>query len=197
MRVVCMGDSLTYGYGVARAAVWTALLSDAWPQMSVINRGISGDTTGGMMARLERDVVEEQPDFAILMGGSNDSFLGRDLKGAKCGISGMVFQCLANKIKVGLGVPFPVVQEGIDDRWKPYAGGEKVQELLKEYRQWLLEFGESFSIEILDFWKVLSERKETIGRYYLDGIHLNPLGHRLIGEYLIKRFSVKYSNMLQ
>ena len=26
-RIVCMGDSLTYGYGVRRAATWTALVS--------------------------------------------------------------------------------------------------------------------------------------------------------------------------
>lgn len=191
MRVICMGDSLTYGYGVSRAEVWTALISDALGKVEVINRGISGDTTGGMLARLERDVLSERPDLVILMGGSNDIFFSQDLKSAKGNISAMVFQCLASRIKVILGIPFPVWREGLEEKWKPYAGGEETKGLLESYRSWLLEFGTRFEIQTIDFWKCLVEAGKPLGNFYLDGIHLNRAGHRLIGGFLFKNFPQK------
>ena len=42
--IICLGDSLTYGYGVRRAQCWTELAAEmsGW---NVINRGICGDTS--------------------------------------------------------------------------------------------------------------------------------------------------------
>ena len=56
MDLICLGDSLTFGLGVRRGRCWTALFAEesGW---NVSNRGISGDTTSGMLARLHRDVL--------------------------------------------------------------------------------------------------------------------------------------------
>ncbi len=140
MKIICLGDSLTYGYGVARAVTWTALLSNGADGPEVVNRGISGDTTGGMLARLETDVLAEKSDLVLLMGGSNDIFFGRDLAAAKCNMAAIVFQCMAHRRKVVLGIPFPVLEKGLADQWKPFAGGEEVRRLLGEYGRWLVEF---------------------------------------------------------
>ncbi len=55
MKIVCLGCSLTAGYGVSREDSWVGILSrttcDTW-----INAGICGDTTGGMLARLGESV---------------------------------------------------------------------------------------------------------------------------------------------
>ena len=50
MDLICLGDSLTFGLGVRRGRCWTALFAEesGW---NVSNRGISGDTTSGMLAR--------------------------------------------------------------------------------------------------------------------------------------------------
>ena len=80
-KLICLGDSLTFGAGVTRRDCWTSLVQRecGW---TVVNRGISGDTTGGMLVRLHRDVLgpalEERRcggDCRVLvMGGSNDIF---------------------------------------------------------------------------------------------------------------------------
>ena len=55
-KLICLGDSLTFGAGVTRRDCGTSLVQRAcgW---TVVNRGIRGDTTGGMLVRLQRDVL--------------------------------------------------------------------------------------------------------------------------------------------
>lgn len=74
MKIVCLGDSLTYGYGVPRRDCWVSLAAEATGH-TLVNRGINGDTTGGMLARFGRDVLSEQPDRVLLMGAPTTSFL--------------------------------------------------------------------------------------------------------------------------
>ena len=75
--IICLGDSLTYGYGVRRAQCWTELAAkmSGW---NVVNRGICGDTTGGMLVRLREilreEIGERDERCFLLMGGCNDIF---------------------------------------------------------------------------------------------------------------------------
>lgn len=62
--VVFLGDSITQG--------WGARLSTAFPALKVANRGISGDTTRGMLIRLDDDVLVLQPRAVVLLMGTND-----------------------------------------------------------------------------------------------------------------------------
>ena len=52
MRLICIGDSLTFGYGVHLSQRWTRLCAQetGW---ELVNEGINGDTTGGMLARMQ------------------------------------------------------------------------------------------------------------------------------------------------
>jgi lysophospholipase L1-like esterase len=51
--VVFLGDSITQG--------WEAGLPAAFPELRIANRGISGDTTRGVLLRLHEDVIALQP----------------------------------------------------------------------------------------------------------------------------------------
>ncbi len=63
--VVLLGDSITDGFNNSRLAA-------AFPGLSVANRGISGDTTRGMLYRLQTDVLAIQPAAVVILGGTND-----------------------------------------------------------------------------------------------------------------------------
>ena len=54
MKLICIGDSLTFGYGVRPSQRWTRLCAQetGW---EIVNEGISGDTTGGMLVRLRAE----------------------------------------------------------------------------------------------------------------------------------------------
>src|SRR5262245_51915235 len=59
-RIVALGASNTAGTGVGKSAAWPArlqaLLKARGVNATVLNAGIHGDTTGGMLARLDRAV---------------------------------------------------------------------------------------------------------------------------------------------
>ena len=62
--VVFLGDSITQGWGDD--------LHGAFPGMKVANRGISGDTTRGMLIRLKGDVLDLNPSGVVMLMGTND-----------------------------------------------------------------------------------------------------------------------------
>ncbi len=53
-------------------------LSVYYNGLNAVNRGISGDTTGGMLDRLGRSVLELEPapDIVLVQGGINDLYTG-------------------------------------------------------------------------------------------------------------------------
>ena len=62
--VVFFGDSITQGWGDKLAA--------SFPGVKVANRGISGDTTRGMLLRLQDDVIRLNPRAVVMLMGTND-----------------------------------------------------------------------------------------------------------------------------
>ncbi len=79
--IVALGDSLTAGYGLVAADAFPGRLESALrkagKRVRVINAGVSGDTTAGGRARLDR-VLAEEPDAAIVQLGANDALRGID-----------------------------------------------------------------------------------------------------------------------
>ncbi|MEM2869214.1 MAG: GDSL-type esterase/lipase family protein [Thermoplasmata archaeon] len=75
--VACLGDSITEGY----PGHINSRTENEWepythylkrPGVKVLNFGVSGDTTDGMMLRLHRDVARSGANVCILLGGIND-----------------------------------------------------------------------------------------------------------------------------
>jgi len=74
-QIVVLGASNTAGYGVGPSAAYPAVLEELLRAkgrpMSVSNAGISGDTTGGMLARLS-SAAPDGTKIVILQIGGND-----------------------------------------------------------------------------------------------------------------------------
>ena len=62
--VVLLGDSITQGWGEDFSA-W-------FPGMKIANRGISGDTSRGVLIRMDEDALALQPAAVVLLIGTND-----------------------------------------------------------------------------------------------------------------------------
>lgn len=67
--VVFLGDSIT--------EIWHSLPQD-FPDLKIANRGISGDTTRGVLYRLDADVLSLDPKAIVLLIGTNDIGAGAD-----------------------------------------------------------------------------------------------------------------------
>lgn len=70
-NVIAFGDSLTQGYRVDPGQGWPERLS-ALVGRPILNRGVSGDTTGDGLERLERDVLSQDPRVVLVCLGGND-----------------------------------------------------------------------------------------------------------------------------
>jgi lysophospholipase L1-like esterase len=62
--VVFLGDSITQG--------WAPTMNGLFLGTKVANRGISGDTTRGVLIRLQEDVLALNPKAVVLLIGTND-----------------------------------------------------------------------------------------------------------------------------
>jgi acyl-CoA thioesterase I len=78
-RVAVLGDSLTAGLGVAKAASYPALLQErvdaAGLDFEVVNAGVSGDTSAGGLARLDWALDGDVRILIVALGG-NDGLRG-------------------------------------------------------------------------------------------------------------------------
>ncbi len=81
LKLLAYGDSLTAGYGLGPAdalpAQLEAALQAAGREVSVINGGVSGDTTAAGLARAAW-TLGENPDCVMLCLGANDFLRGLD-----------------------------------------------------------------------------------------------------------------------
>jgi acyl-CoA thioesterase I len=86
LTIVAIGSSSTFGAGASSSAMaypsrlafeLRALLP--LTSITVINRGINGETARDMLARFDRDVFAANPDLVLWQVGSNSVLLGRPI----------------------------------------------------------------------------------------------------------------------
>lgn len=110
--ILVIGDSISAAYGIQRETGWVALLqtrvANRQPPVRVVNASISGDTTGGGLARLPRAIALYQPDVVIIELGGNDGLRGYPVDRIEANLDEMVL--LAQKsgaavVVIGMEIP--------------------------------------------------------------------------------------------
>jgi acyl-CoA thioesterase-1 len=103
LRIVALGDSLTAGYQLAPEAAFPVQLEAALRArghaVSVVNAGVSGDTTSGGLARLDWSVGEEA-DAVIVELGANDALRGLPVATARDNLAAIVSRLRARGLPV-------------------------------------------------------------------------------------------------
>lgn len=70
-NIICLGDSITFGYGAGPQEDYPTALSKLL-NAPVINAGVDGDTTFNALKRLEADVLSRDPRLVIVEFCGND-----------------------------------------------------------------------------------------------------------------------------
>ncbi len=194
MELICIGDSLTFGYGVRRNERWTALAAEesGW---TLRNCGVCGDTTGGMLSRmrelLREDSGRRNERYFLLLGGCNDIFYSGSDAAARANMAAMVHQLFA-------AGEAPIVAVGPDLSGGPYPHGwsalaafSAAEPLVREYGRWLERFCDAFGVRMLDFRRDFLDRAgRPRPELYLDGLHPGREGHRVMAERVVRVLSV-------
>jgi acyl-CoA thioesterase-1 len=78
--ILVLGDSLSAGYGLVPGQGWVSLLQQRLKKEGyghrVVNASVSGETTDGGLARLDRALATHKPGVVILELGGNDGLRG-------------------------------------------------------------------------------------------------------------------------
>ena len=65
-RVVMLGDSITFGYGVRDGETFSAVMESLAPPLEVVNLGVQGYGTDQELLKLEREGLAYAPDVVVL-----------------------------------------------------------------------------------------------------------------------------------
>jgi acyl-CoA thioesterase-1 len=111
-KILILGDSLSAAYNIPIEKSWPELfrnnIRSSYPQSSVINASISGETTFGGVQRLEKLLEKHQPGHLIIELGGNDGLQGLNFAQSTENLDQMVRQAKQQDISVLLiGVRMP------------------------------------------------------------------------------------------
>ena len=175
-NILILGDSLSAGLGVNYDQAWPSLLQSRINKIgssySVINAGVSGDTTSGGISRLPRLLKKYSPEILILELGGNDGLRGTSLKAIEKNLRDMINSAQSSNITVVLiGVQLPpnygmLYTKGFEDIFS---------DLAKEYS--------------LDLIQGSLKTMVNEGLMQSDGIHPNVIGHQQVEDIVWERLN--------
>lgn len=161
LRVLMLGDSLTAGFN------WSARL----PQAQVENQGISGDTTGQILARLDRAIATE-PDLIFLQAGIND-FGRRDKDTVILDNHLAIWRELRSELP-GLRLVLISLLPVAEAR---YPG---LNPQIIEFNRRLRNEAEKEGLTFIDLFPLLADEAGQLPRKFTyDGLHLNAAGYEI------------------
>jgi acyl-CoA thioesterase-1 len=103
VKVLALGDSLTAGYGLKQGEGFADQLQAAFRKMgrpvTVINGGVSGDTSAGGLSRIAW-ALDDKPAVVILELGANDMLRGVSPESTRKNLSEIITKAKAAGAKV-------------------------------------------------------------------------------------------------
>jgi len=131
--ILVLGDSLSAGYGIRVEQGWVTLLQGRLKQEGyeyrVVNASVSGETTGGALARLPRALEIQKPSVVIVELGANDGLRGlpiADVRRNFASILSLSQRAGARILLIGMRIPpnyGPAYTEAFHDLYGELAKG--------------------------------------------------------------------------
>ncbi len=163
--LVLLGDSHVQLWDTERAfaPLWTA------------NRGVYGQTSRQILARLRTDLVDLRPRVALIVAGVNDIFAGVPLSETTANLRSMWEESRASGVIV-IAATCPPARAGSE------VGAERLSEFnrrVRELNRWILVSAPSFGAIPVDLYSLLADDLGELAQRFSssDGLHLNEQGY--------------------
>jgi lysophospholipase L1-like esterase len=173
-KILFLGNSITEGGN------WRRLLKDS----TVINRGIGGDNTFGVLRRLD-EVIKHKPSKIFLLIGVND--LSKNVPNEVIieNIFSIVGKIRTASPRTTIYVQSLLPLNPVVKNFPVNYGGK--QEHVLEINKQLLKYGEALKYTFVDLHAAFLDKNNLLdARYTYDGLHLNASGYVHWVEYLKK-----------
>lgn len=170
--ILCFGDSITAGYGLddsndAYPAVLQSKIDSLGLNYTVINSGVSGETTAGGKSRLPW-IMNQPIDIFLLELGANDGLRGISLKETRANLQAIIdgIRKESPNTKIILaGMELP-----------PNMG----QDYTSEFRTLYAELAEQNDLTFIPF--ILKDVGGIAELNQNDGIHPTVEGHKIVAQ---------------
>ena len=182
--IIFFGDSLTFGYGVPKQNSWVYKINQEFSFLS-LNKACNGDTTTSMLSRYYNDVLIHNPSKIFIMCGTNDLLLGRSVISVIDNIELMIKDALNINSKIIIGIPPKIIGKMANKPFSPSHLYTYAENELLTLKNELIKLCNKYELKFINFYD-LTLNKDYI---YLDGIHLNSLGHELMFQKWLATFN--------
>ena len=194
IRLVALGDSLTYGYGVLTQVAFPSRLAAELPEnrgeinWKIYNRGINGETTREAKLRLDGCVLRLKPHICTILLGSNDSALNegqyRTLWEYEKNLRFIIEQLMAEKhgdpFNNGFCLPILITPPPVvDTDFYPFTTTDR----LELFRNIVLKLAEEYHLPVIDVFEAFTEIHKNEGfeaydaLFQFDGVHWSNHGY--------------------
>lgn len=165
-RIVCLGDSITYGFPFGPPYSWVQMLAEVI-NAEIINKGINGNTTTAMLERFDRAVLQYEPTHVLIMGGINDVLCRESFDRITWNLRLMAEKASDNNIQVIFGLP-----TAIDE--------PEFERLLVRIRQWIIQYAADHNLSVINFTSAFYDENNNVKTELLlaDGGHPTLEGYR-------------------
>jgi lysophospholipase L1-like esterase len=167
-RVVFFGDSITDNWDLAKF----------FPGKHYVNRGIGGQTTPQMLARMYADVVRLRPAAVVVLAGTND--IARNTgpetqEMVQDNLRAISELAMANRIRVILCLLTPV-----SDYVKKQTDHRPPDDIVN-LNHWIASYAPDIHAAVVDYYSVLVDDKGMLrDGFSNDGLHPNDKGYALM-----------------
>jgi lysophospholipase L1-like esterase len=190
-KIAFLGDSITAAgwanpKGYVRLVIAGLKANDIDTQP--IPAGISGHKSNQMLERLQRDVLDKNPDWMTLSCGVNDVWHGAKgipLDQYKTNITAIVDRCQAKGVKVMILTATVIGEDLQNDNNKKLAA----------YNDFLRTLARKKNCPLADLNKVFQQALKNSppkdGHILtVDGVHMNSDGNRLMAQVILQTFGL-------
>lgn len=171
-KLLIYGDSISAGYGMDKDKQWSKelqrILIEEKISLTIINKSLSGETTGGGLSRLEKIIDNFKPSYILIELGGNDALRGYPPVKIRNNIEHMINLAIARGVRVFL----------MQVRIPPNYGRRYQASFESLYR----EVSEENNIPLVPF--MLNDIALNKELMLDDGIHPNEAAQPLIAKFI-------------
>lgn len=176
-KMLVIGDSLSEGYGVSEKEAWPFLLEQKFSEnnmpIKIINSSISGSTTASAPGRVQWG-LKSKPDYLLLALGANDGLRGFKVPTIEQNLT----EAIEKVLNSDLEKKPQVILVGIQ---MPPNYGKQYRE---DFKNVFVKIAKKYQLLFVPFLLEGVGGEKNLNQS--DGIHPNPLGHKIMAENVFK-----------
>lgn len=173
-KAVFMGNSITEG--------WIRQHPDFFKNNQFVSRGISGQTTSQMLVRFRNDVINLNPEYVVILAGTNDIAQNNGYISNENILSNIISMCELAKlhnIKVVLCSVLPAAE---------YPWRKEIDAItnIRELNNLMEEYATANDITYVNLYAKMKDNRSGLPKEYtVDEVHLSPKGYEVMEDIVL------------